>query len=734
MTNDSAEKSLHLEEIVGDLQRVAELIEGHRQNRGGPIPFGRLEAELSEGLSLHLLDYISFLEAQQSIRYDRSRDELSPGEAIDEALESPAEFQEAVEFEFDKELVEGAGEAIPIEISEEDFDFGDDFSAEEDSIAVEVGDDQDDDLDAEVDAALEIDEEDIAEIDPDELEPQEEFELGDEDIEEAMSQEPMDEFEPADSAEEVLFDEESVEEVVVEESGGEEAFEADPVEPVDEIDEADPLEEIDEATDGEADREGSLDEATGGDADREDPLDESEESEESDESDESDDETDTTSPSSDTTSTTANSMNDRKSRNRRSSSSRSSSRSTSDKERYERIEEIGSGGIGTVYKGRHIPLDRDVAIKEISNVFDIFADLQREDIVNRFTEIIQTQARISHPAIIGVFDIDTDAEYPYVVTEYAPSGNLRRLIDNEEKRTLRMALKYFIQVLHGLRAAHAQDVVHGSIKPENVVLDATGNSKLCDFGLSTLIDLSGASNQVYVGVGAVAYMAPEQFQDPNAATVQSDIYALGIMFYEMLTGKVPGRRSPMPSSFYPEIPRKLDDIFDRMSMDEPEDRYQSVEAVLEDFYGADEIIDLLDRQSGVVFLRDPIEHGDEPLVHEGGGATAETTGGESAEPSVDATAQPDAGDSAGEEVSEEQDEETQETATDDETSPAEEADGEELDGQEDRDEAESAADEEDEEGDDAQSAEDVDGEEPTGDDEEDEVLDKLDEYGEMFEE
>lgn len=406
------------------------------------------------------------------------------------------------------------------------------------------------------------------------------------------------------------------------------------------------------------------------------------------------------------------SMNDRK--RRKSRSERTSRSSTSD--RYERLDEIGTGGLGTVYRAKHKPLDREVAIKEISNVFDVFADIQRDDIVDRFREITQAQAQISHPAIAQIYDVDTNREYPYVVSEYAPNASLRRLIDDDERRTLRIALKYFIQILHGLNSAHEHGLVHGNIKPENVLLDAAGNAKLSDFGLSTLVDLEGASDQVYVGVGAVAYMAPEQFQNPNAATTESDIYSLGIMFYEMLTGKVPGRRSPMPSSFYPEIPRKLDDIFDRMSMDGAEDRYSSIEEILRDFYGAEEIINLLDRQSGVVYLRDPLEYGDMPLVDEDG---------EIKPPEEVDTTTPAAtvhSDEAPDEEIEGEDEREE---------AAEENAGEDGGEGEEDDEPEEQSEEDDSEEDDDQEeaeAEQTDGEEDG------EVLDKLDEYGEMFDE
>lgn len=277
---------------------------------------------------------------------------------------------------------------------------------------------------------------------------------------------------------------------------------------------------------------------------------------------------------------------------------------------FDRHDILGSGGIGTVYRGIQKRLNRDVAIKEIKDIFHVFADVQRDDIVARFMEIIQTQARLNHTNIIETLDVVTDETYPYVVTQWAPNGNLRRLIQTTGRPPLKVALRYFLQILHALNTAHDSKVVHGGLKPENVVLDLAGNALITDFGISRVVERTGG-NQVYVGVGTVAYMSPEQFQDPNDISAKSDIYSLGIMFYEMLTGKVPGRRSPMPSSFYPDIPRKLDDIFDRMSMDSSEDRYQNIDSILKDIYDSAEVMKILDKRGGVLFLRDPMTHGEQ---------------------------------------------------------------------------------------------------------------------------
>ncbi|MFW6057740.1 MAG: serine/threonine-protein kinase [Persicimonas sp.] len=278
---------------------------------------------------------------------------------------------------------------------------------------------------------------------------------------------------------------------------------------------------------------------------------------------------------------------------------------------YERLEELGAGGVGTVWRARHTRLNRDVALKEVNQIFNVFADLSRQDVIDRFVEAVQAQATLVHPNVVQILDVDTDEDFPFVVSQYAPLGSLRRVIDAEPGPGLGVALKYFTQMLSGLDAAHRGGLVHGNLKPENVVLDASGNAMLSDFGLSDLVERDeDASAHVYVGVGTVAYMSPEQFQNPQAATVRSDIYSLGIMFYEMLAGKVPGRRSPMPSQVAPGIPERLDDIFDKMSRDEPEARYESADQILSDLYGSAEIVALLDVRAPALFYRDPVEHGE----------------------------------------------------------------------------------------------------------------------------
>lgn len=252
--------------------------------------------------------------------------------------------------------------------------------------------------------------------------------------------------------------------------------------------------------------------------------------------------------------------------------------------RYEKIAPIGSGGIGTVYRAKQIQLEREVALKEIRDLFGFFGEEQRREIVRRFGEVVREASQLSHPNIVAIHDAAIDREHPYVVTELMPQGSVRRLIADAEEIPVALVVKYLLQVLHALRAAHAKGVVHRSLKPENLLIDAHGNVKVSDFGFARIVERDQAIiRQVYVGMGTVAYMAPELFTDPLGSGPQTDIYALGIIFYEMLTRKLPGRRSPMPSQINSELPKGIDDIFDRMTRDERDERYHSVEDILADF-------------------------------------------------------------------------------------------------------------------------------------------------------
>ncbi|MCP4444804.1 MAG: serine/threonine protein kinase [Myxococcales bacterium] len=265
--------------------------------------------------------------------------------------------------------------------------------------------------------------------------------------------------------------------------------------------------------------------------------------------------------------------------------------------RYEKLASIGSGGVGTVYRARQVPLNRQVALKEIRDLFSFFAEEQRPEIVRRFTDVVRAHAELAHPNILPIHDVNLEKEFPYVVSELCPNGSVRRLISDAETIPVGLALKYLLQTLHALQAAHRERVSHRGLKPENMLIDAYGNVKVGDFGFLRVVERDqSVIRQVYVGMGTVAYMAPELFVDPTGAGPQADIYALGIIFYELLTRKLPGRRSPMPSEVDPKLPEGLDDIFDLMTRDSRSERYSTVDDILDDFNKIDGLNEVMDQQ------------------------------------------------------------------------------------------------------------------------------------------
>jgi hypothetical protein len=276
--------------------------------------------------------------------------------------------------------------------------------------------------------------------------------------------------------------------------------------------------------------------------------------------------------------------------------------------RYEKLASIGSGGMGTVYRARQVALNREVALKEIRDLFGFFSEDQRNEIVRRFTDVVRAWGNLAHPNILPIHDVNLWTEYPNVVTELAPNGSSRRLINDAEEIPVELAFKYLLQTLHALRAAHAQRVYHRGLKPEQLLIDAYGNIKVSDFGFTRIVERDHAViRQIYVGMGNVAYMAPELYSDPMTSGPQGDIYALGIIFYELLTRKLPGRRSPMPSQINPNLPRGIDDIFDRMTRDSRSERYATVDDILDD-------IDKLEGMDSLLGSGDRVLVGDSPMA------------------------------------------------------------------------------------------------------------------------
>jgi serine/threonine protein kinase len=236
------------------------------------------------------------------------------------------------------------------------------------------------------------------------------------------------------------------------------------------------------------------------------------------------------------------------------------------------LELLGQGGMGAVYKARQTLLDRIVAVKILS------PEMSRDPaFAERFTREARALAKLTHPNIVTVFEFGENAGLYYLLMEFVDGVNLRDAI---QSKTLGSAetLAVVSQVCGALQYAHDEGVVHRDIKPENVLLDTRGRVKIADFGLAKLLGLSPievtltATHQV---MGTIHYMAPEQLERPLEVDHRADIYSLGVVFYELLTGELPLGRFKLPSEKR-SLDVRLDNVVLKTLEREPKQRYQHV--------------------------------------------------------------------------------------------------------------------------------------------------------------
>lgn len=253
--------------------------------------------------------------------------------------------------------------------------------------------------------------------------------------------------------------------------------------------------------------------------------------------------------------------------------------------RYRILEKIGEGGMAVVYKATDLNLDRFVAIK--------FIHLQgtgSNTALARFKQEALALAKLSHPYILSIFDIGELEGRPYLVMEYIPGGTLKELL-NGKPIPWERAVQITISLARALDTAHSKGIIHRDVKPANILMANGRDPKLSDFGIAKLIqddetnrDLTGTGK----GIGTYKYMAPEQAKGhPDS---RSDIYALGIVLYQMLTGKIPfdadtplqiminktTGKFPNPRQFVRDIPADLEQVLNIALSREPENRYQTM--------------------------------------------------------------------------------------------------------------------------------------------------------------
>ncbi len=238
---------------------------------------------------------------------------------------------------------------------------------------------------------------------------------------------------------------------------------------------------------------------------------------------------------------------------------------------------IGKGGMGEVHKATQLSLGRTVAIKFLSS--ELAAD---ESFVARFEKEAAALAALSHPNIVSIVDKGSDGTKYFLVMEFIDGPSLRELIGAVDvPRALRIAL----EICRGIEHAHGRGVIHRDLKPENILLDqASGRPKVTDFGLATFAEGGQrfALTETHVSMGTRQYMAPEQQVDARSADGRADIYALGMILYELLATKLPqGNFDPL-STVKPGLDPKLDAIVARCLKPLPDDRYQTMSALIAD--------------------------------------------------------------------------------------------------------------------------------------------------------
>lgn len=255
---------------------------------------------------------------------------------------------------------------------------------------------------------------------------------------------------------------------------------------------------------------------------------------------------------------------------------------------YEIIEKLGEGGMGAVYLANDLELRRQVALKFLPKELT-----KNEGLKARFKREAQAAAALNHPNIITVYEIGDHDGYPYIAMEFVHGKSLYDLLHDRELNFER-AIEIFLQVCEAMSVAHRNNIVHRDIKPANVMLDQYGKAKILDFGLAKL---QGATQLTREGttMGTPHYMSPEQIRGQNV-DYRSDIFSLGVLLYELLTGKLPFKgenptaicyaivhEKPLPLQEYLyNAPRSIQKIIDKALEKNPDKRYRSAEDLLSD--------------------------------------------------------------------------------------------------------------------------------------------------------
>jgi eukaryotic-like serine/threonine-protein kinase len=282
-------------------------------------------------------------------------------------------------------------------------------------------------------------------------------------------------------------------------------------------------------------------------------------------------------------------------------------------DRYELEELVGSGGMSSVYKAKDTLLERNVALKILHAHYT-----GDEEYVQRFRHEARAVAQLSHPNIVTVIDRGEENGRQFIVFEYVHGENLKELIDRTGPLPVRRAVELSLEIARGLAFAHAQGLVHRDVKPQNVLLNGDGEAKVTDFGIARSLDVEHGMTQTGTVLGTSNYIAPEQASGRHVNEL-TDVYSLGVVLYELLTGEVPFPgdnfvavamkhiNEPAPSVLErrPDAPLRLAAAIDRALAKQPEDRFPSMGAFAAEL---ERVLDELGSPDGsaTAILRSPV--------------------------------------------------------------------------------------------------------------------------------
>ncbi len=264
--------------------------------------------------------------------------------------------------------------------------------------------------------------------------------------------------------------------------------------------------------------------------------------------------------------------------------------------RYRLESKLGSGGMSTVYLARDETLQRWIAVKVMHREIS-----DQPDQLERFRREARAVAQLSHPNVVAVIDAGEDGGHPYIVFEYVEGETLKQRIDRLGRLPIVEAAAYGIEVGRGLAAAHAHRLIHRDVKPQNVLIDPEGRAKVTDFGIARSLESDGLTKTGRV-LGTTDYVAPEQAMG-QAVDSRCDVYSLGVLLYEMLTGEVPfqadtlvgvamkhvNEEMPDVQERCPGVSSALAAVIERATAKEPKKRYPDMIAMLADLEGALEV-------------------------------------------------------------------------------------------------------------------------------------------------